>query len=138
MWDKKNKPHKTVPMTIDQASAAKCFTAMTVILRKFRGHYDVPLTYVIRPCILLPDTGYRDDRNWQPPFGTPGSPYLSIDEELKLRAPILKDPTPNMFCLGDFEDMENDPMSYPRCDAFNTDNAQVYWILQSHCGKSPV
>ena len=137
MWDKKNKPPETVPMTIDQTSAAKCFTAMTVILGKFMGHDDVPLTYVIRPRILPPDYGYQDDPNWQPPFGQRGSPYSSIDEELKLRAPILHDPARNLFYLTDFEDMETDPMSYPRCDAFNTDNAQVYRILQSHWGKSP-
>jgi hypothetical protein len=96
------------------------------------------LTYVIRPRILLSDYGYCDDPTWQPPFGQRGSPYSSINEELKLRAPILKDPPRNLFYLADLKDMETDSMSYSRCDAFNTDNAQVYRILQSHWGKSPV
>ena len=137
MWDKKNKPPETVPMTVDQGSAAKCFTAMTVILGKFRGHDDVPLTYMIRPRLLPPDHGWRDDPEWEAPFGERGSPYSSIDEELKLRAPILKDPGRALFYLTDFREMENDPLRYPRCDTFNTDNAQVFRILQSHWGKSP-
>ena len=136
MWDKKNKPPETVPMTIDQGSAAKCLTAMTVILEKFRGHDDVPLTYVIRPRILPPDDGFRSN-DWQPPFGYYGSPYSSVDDELRLRAPILRDPPRDLFLLDDLSEMENDPSNYPRCDAFNTDNAQVYRILQSHWGKSP-
>ena len=137
LWDKKNKPPEIVPVTIDQGSAAKCLTAMSVILEKFRGHDDVPLTYVIRPHILPPDCGYSHDPHWQPPFGHRGSPYSSIDEELKLRAPILRNPERYLFELTDHSDMETDPSRYPRCDSFNTDNAQVYRILQSHWGKSP-
>ena len=94
------------------------------------------MTYVIRPRILPPDDGFRSN-DWQPPFGYYGSPYSSVDDELKQRAPILRDPPRNLFHLDDFSDMENDPSRYPRCDAFNTDNAQVYRILQSHWGKSP-
>jgi len=139
-WDKMNAIPEMSPMTIDQGSAAKFFTALTVILGKFRGHDDVPLTYVIRPRILPPtgDSFYGAHDHWlATPLWQPGFPYSSIDEELKLRAPILKDPKRALFVMTNFQELENDPSQFPRCDAFNTDNAQIFRILQSHWGKSP-
>ena len=89
-WDKRNKTPEPNPVTLDETSAQKDFSNMRLLLAGTRGHNDVPLTYVIRPRILPPDWGHHDP-NYQPRLGAEGSPYTSIDEELTLRAPILKE-----------------------------------------------
>ena len=85
-WDKKN----LTPVILDETSAHKAFSNMRLLLASMREHNDVPLTYVIRPRILPPDWGTADPMN-QSCYGTVGSPYTSIDNELTLRAPILKE-----------------------------------------------
>jgi hypothetical protein len=89
-WDKKNKTPDPTPVTLDETSTHKAFSNMRLLLAGIRGHNDTPLTYVIRPRILPSDWGCYD-ANYQPRFGAEGSPYASINDELTLRAPILKE-----------------------------------------------
>jgi hypothetical protein len=77
------KQPKTLAMTLDPQSAAKAFTDMLILLGKMRGKARHPLSYVPRPNLKGPnDADIHDETNDPPPFGQPGSPYLSIEEEL--------------------------------------------------------
>jgi hypothetical protein len=107
-------------------SAYKAFSNMRLLLAGMRGHNDVPLTYVIRPRILPPDWG-SDDSNYQPRFGEAGSPYTLIDDELTLRAPILKENRREWHNFTNFETLEETKV---RTQAYHTDNAAVFKVLQ--------
>jgi hypothetical protein len=76
-------------MILDPQSAAKAFTNMLILLGKMQGISGHPLSYV--PCSNLkgPNDANIDDETEDPlPFGHPGSPYFSIDDELCQGAPI--------------------------------------------------
>jgi hypothetical protein len=131
-WDKKNKTPELTPVTLDD-SAHKAFSNMKLLLAGMRGHNDVPLTYVIWPRILPPDWGHYDP-SYQPRFGARGSPYTSIDDELTLRAPILKENRREWHSFTNLETLEETKL---RTQAYHTDNAAVFKVLQSHWGKLP-
>jgi hypothetical protein len=132
-WDKKHKIPDPTPVTLDETSAHKAFNNMRHLLAEMRGHSDIPLTYVIRPRILPPDWGTADN-NYEPRFGEANSPYSSIDDELTLRAPILKENRREWHNFTNFETLEEDGARTP---TFNTDNATVFLTLQSYWGRSP-
>ena len=98
-----------------------------------RGHSDIPLTYVIRPRILPPDWGTADP-NHQSRFGTVGSPYASIDDELTQCAPILTENRREWHNFTNLETLEEDGIRTP---TFLTDNATLFATLQAYWGKSP-
>jgi hypothetical protein len=84
-----SKPPETPAMTLDPHSAAKAFSDMLIILGKMRGIAGHPLSYVPHPTLKGPyDTDMDNETEDPPPFGQPGSPYVSIDDELCHRAPI--------------------------------------------------
>ncbi len=77
-------------MTLDPHSTAKAFSDMLIILGKMRGIAGHPLSYVPHPTLKGPHDMDIDDKTEDPsPFGQPGSPYVSIDNKLCCRAPIL-------------------------------------------------
>ncbi len=85
-----SEPPETPAMTLDPHLAAKAFSGMLIILGKMRAIAGHPLSYVPRPTLKGPYDADMDDETEDPlPFGQPGSPYVSIDDELCLRAPIL-------------------------------------------------
>jgi hypothetical protein len=85
------KPPETPTMTLNLHSAAKAFTDMLILLGKMRGIAGHPLSYVPCPNLKGPNNVDIDDETEDPPpFGQPGSPYVSINEELCRRAPILR------------------------------------------------
>ncbi len=85
-----SKPPETPAMTLDPHSAAKAFSDMLIILGKMRGIAGHPLSYVPRPTLKGPYDADMDDKTEDPlPFGQPGSPYVSTDNELCRRAPIF-------------------------------------------------
>ena len=71
-------------MTLDLQTAAKAFLEMTTSLSKLRGITGIPLSYVPRFTLKSPNNLAFDDpiRNF-PAFGKAGSPYSSVDDELK-------------------------------------------------------
>ncbi len=122
-WDKKNKtPEEPTPVNLDETYAHKAFSNMQLLLAGMRGHNNVPLSYVIRPRILPPDWGQHDP-NYQPRFGAEGSPYTSIDDELTLRAPILKENRRKWHNFTNLETLEETEL---RTQAYHTDNAAVF------------
>ncbi len=77
-------------MTLDPHLAAKAFSDMLIILGKMRGIAGHPFSYVPHPTLKGPYDVDMDDKTEDPlPFGQPGSPYVSIDDKLCRRAPIL-------------------------------------------------
>jgi hypothetical protein len=73
----------TPTMSLDPQLAAKAFTNMLILLGKIRGVAGHPLSYI--PCLNLKGPNNADIDNetkYPPPFGQPGSPYFSIDDEL--------------------------------------------------------
>jgi hypothetical protein len=81
---------ETPAMTLDPHSAAKAFSDMLIILGKMQGIAGHPLSYVPCPSLKGPyDVDMDDKTEDPPPFGQPGSPYVSIDDKLCHRAPIL-------------------------------------------------
>ncbi len=84
------KPPETPAMALGPHSAAKAFTNMLILLGKMWGVARHPLSYVPHPNLKGPNDAGVDDKTEDPtPFGQPGSPYVSIDDELCRRAPIL-------------------------------------------------
>jgi hypothetical protein len=73
-------------LTLDTSTATKAFDKVKTILGQTRGVIGVPLLYVIRVTLALPE----DDNN-DPAFGDEDSKYISIDMEMIARAPILTD-----------------------------------------------
>ena len=71
-------------MSLDVHSAPTCFDKINVILAAMRGCNGIPLTYVIRLRLKPPCSDEQEC------FGQAESPFGSIDEELVVRAPILK------------------------------------------------
>ncbi len=86
-----SEPPETPAMTLDSHSAARAFTGMLIILGKMRGIAGHPLSYVPHPSLKGPyDADMDDETEDPPPFGQPGSPYVSINNKLCHRAPILR------------------------------------------------
>jgi hypothetical protein len=67
-------------MTLEPQSAAKAFNNMLILLGKMWGIAGHPLSYVPHPNLKGPNDADPDDETEDPPpFGQPGSPYVSID-----------------------------------------------------------
>jgi hypothetical protein len=85
------KQPETPTMTLDLQSADKAFTNMLILLSKMREIAGHPLNYVPHSNLKGPNNADTDNETKEPlPFGQPGSPYFSIDDELCRRAPILR------------------------------------------------
>jgi hypothetical protein len=104
-----SKPPETPAMTLNPHSAAKAFSDMLIILGKMRGITGHPLSYVPRPTLKGPYDADMDDKTEDPPpFGQPGSPYVSIDDKLCHRAPILLIALSHTELSQSLETLEND------------------------------
>ncbi len=85
-----SKPSETPAMTLNPHSAAKAFSDMLIILGKMQGIAGHPLSYIPHPTLKRPhDADINNEIEDPPPFGQPGSPYVSINNKLCCRAPIL-------------------------------------------------
>jgi hypothetical protein len=90
-----------------------------------QGCTGIPLTYVIRLRLTPPDS------NDQECFGRAESPFGSIDEELVVRAPILKLEDTKLH-RTDKELEEEGPFT----SAFSTDMKKVYQVLHQLFGST--
>jgi hypothetical protein len=85
-WAAARTEPKYPSLTLDTSTATKAFDKVRTILGRTRGVTGVPLLYVIRVALVLPE----DDDN-DPAFRDEDSKYISIDMEMIARAPILDD-----------------------------------------------
>jgi hypothetical protein len=85
------KQTQTPTTTLDPQLAAKAFTDMLILLGKMQGIAGHLLSYVPRSNLNgHNDANIDNETKDHPPFGHPGSPYFSINNELCRRAPILR------------------------------------------------
>ncbi len=83
-----SKPPETPAMTLNPHLAAKAFSDMLIILGKMWRIAGHSLSYIPRPTLKGPYDADMDDKTEDPPpFGQPGSPYVSINDKLYHRAP---------------------------------------------------
>jgi hypothetical protein len=73
-------------LTLDTSTTTKAFDKIKTILGQTHGVTGMPLLYVIRVALVLPE-----DDNDDPAFGDEDSKYISIDMEMIARALILSD-----------------------------------------------
>ncbi len=124
-----SKPPETPAMTLNLHSAAKAFSDMLIILGKMWGIAGHPLSYVPRPSLKGPYDADMDDKTEDPlPFGQPGSPYVSIDDELCRRAPILCTDLSHTQLSANLETLESDGPFEP---SFLANMVTVYNVLHA-------
>ncbi len=129
-----SKPPETLAMTLDPHLAAKAFSDMLIILGKMRGIAGHPLSYVPRPSLKGPYNADMDDGTEDPPpFGQSGSPYVSIDNKLCRRAPILDYDLSHTELSASLETLESDGPFQP---SFLANMVTVYNVLHACWGKS--
>ncbi len=121
-------------MTLEPHLAAKAFNNMLFLLGKMRGIAGHPLRYVLRPNLKGPNDTDPDDETEDPlPFGQPGSSYVSIDDKLCRRAPILRTDLTHFQLFPSLETLQTDG---PFESSFLAHMATVYNILHSYWEKS--
>ena len=121
-------------LTLDTKTAAASFTHLKTYLRARRSRKTgLPLDYMTRVNIRGPFDGPEDAPEDAPPYGHPDSPYVSIDEELTARAPILRHDIAHAQLAVPDEVLEaNGPFE----KGFLADSADVFDILHTVWGKS--
>ncbi len=127
------KQPETPAMTLDLQLAAKAFTNMLILLGKMWGIAGHPLSYV--PCSNLkgPNNANIDNETKDPPpFGQPGSPYFSIDDELCPQAPILHSDLTHSQLAASLETLESDGPFEP---SFLANMVMVYNVLHACWGE---
>ena len=121
-------------LTLDAKTAAASFTHMKTYLRTRRSRKTgLPLDYVTRVNIRGPFDRPLDAPDDPPAHGHQDSPYVTIDEELIARAPILRHDTPYARLTVPDETLKT---SGPFEKGFLADSAEVFDILHSVWGKS--
>ena len=80
------------PKAESAKTTAKMFEALETLFGRMRGVSGIPLLYVVRLQVEPPD----EDED--PTVGEADSPYLTHDDEMIARAPILLD---RDKCTGD-------------------------------------
>jgi hypothetical protein len=121
-------------LALDTKTAAASFTHLKTYLRTRRSRKTgLPLDYVTRVNIRGPFDAPVDAPEDPPAYGHQDSPYVSIDEELIARAPILRHDTPHDQLAVTDEILEaNGPFE----KGFLLDSAEVFDILHTVWGKS--
>jgi hypothetical protein len=121
-------------MTLDPQLAAKAFTNMLILLGKMQGIVGHPLSYFPHSNLKGPNNANIDNETKDPPpFGRPGSPYFSIDNELCHQAPILHSDLTHSQLATSLETLERDEPFEP---SFLDNMVTVYNVLHACWGKS--
>jgi hypothetical protein len=124
-----SKPPETPAMTLNPHLAAKAFTNMLIILGKMRGIAGHSLSYVSHPSLKGPYNADMDDETEDPPpFGQPGSLYVSINNKLYRRAPILRTDLSHTQLSTSLETLESDGTFEP---SFLANMVTVYNVLHA-------
>ena len=125
---------ETPAMTLDPHTAAKAFSDMLIILGKMQGIAGHPLSYIPHPTLKRPhDADINNEIEDPPPFGQPGSPYVSINNKLCCRAPILLIDLSHTKLSQSLETLESDGPFEP---SFLANMVMVYNVLHACWGKS--
>jgi hypothetical protein len=102
---------------------------MLIILGKMQGIAGHPLSYITGPTLKGPyDADMDDDTEDPPPFGHQGSPYVSIDDKLCRRAPILLIDLSHTKLSASLETLESDGPFKP---SFLANMVMVYNVLHA-------
>ena len=100
---------------------------MLIIHGKMRGTAGYPLSYIPHPSLKGPYDADMDDKTEDPlPFGQQGSPYVSINNKLCRRAPILHTDLSHTQLSASLETLESDGLFEP---SFLADMVTVYNVL---------
>jgi hypothetical protein len=113
-------------LTLDTSTATKAFDKVRTILGQTRGVTGVPLLYIIRVALVLPE-----DDNDDPAFGDEDTKYISIDMEMIARALILSDEADTSN-----EDTSDLEANGPFVPTFLVDSKKVWVILLACFGLS--
>jgi hypothetical protein len=113
-------------LTLDTSTATKAFDNVRTFSGQTRGVTGVPLLYVIRVALVLPED---DDDN--PSFGDEDLKYISIDMEMIAHAPILSDEADTSN-----EDTSDLEANGPFVTTFPVDSKKVWVILLACFGLS--
>ncbi len=131
---KETKAPPTPELTLDQGTAAASFVQMRAYLRKCHSMTNgLPLDYVIWVKIKGPHNEPDVEEADPPPFGDPESPYLSFDDKMVRRAPILRHDLNRKQLAQDDNTLET---RGPFDTRFLADFAVVFDILHTVWGKS--
>jgi hypothetical protein len=107
---------------------------MLILLGKMQAIAGHPLSYVPRSNLKGPnDANIDNETETPPPFGQPGSPYFSIDDELCRWAPILCADLTHSQLATSLETLESDGPFKP---SFLANMVMVCNILHACWGKS--
>ncbi len=121
-------------MTLDPHTAAKAFADLLIILGEMWGIAGYPLSYVMLPTLKETYDADMDDDSEDPPtFGQQGSPYVSIDNELCPRAPMLLMDLSHAKLSARLETLETNGPFEP---SFLANKVMVYNVLHACWGKS--
>ena len=98
---------------------ANMFEAPETLFGRMRGMSGIPLLYVVRPEVEPPD----EDED--PTVGEADSPYLTHDDEMIARAPILLD---RDRCTGDVDQWD---VTGPFNNTYLQDRKKVWVVLHA-------
>jgi hypothetical protein len=125
---------ETPTMTLDLQSAAKAFTNMLILLSKMHGIAGHPLDHVPHSNLKGPnDADINDETEDPPPFGQPGSPYFSIDNEICHWAPIFCSDLTHLQLAASLETLESNGPFEP---SFLANMVTAYNVLHACWKKS--
>jgi hypothetical protein len=128
------KPTETPAVTLEPHLVTKAFNDMLILLGKMQGIAEHPFSYVLRPNLKGSNNVDPDDETEDPlPFGQSGSPYVSINNKLCRRVPILRTDLTHFQISVSLETLETYGPFKP---SFLADMAMVYNTLHSCWGKS--
>jgi hypothetical protein len=120
---------ETPAVNLEPHLAAKTFNDMLILLVKIRGIAGHPLSYIPHPNLKGPNDADPDDETENPPpFGQPSSPYVSIDNELCHRVPILLTDLTHFQLSASLETLESDRPFEP---SFLANMVMVFNVLHA-------
>ena len=117
-WEDKVSPDE-YPKAESAKSPAKMFEALETLFGRMRGVTGIPLLYVVRKDLEPPD----EDRD--PTVGESDSPYLTHDDEMIARAPIILD---RDRCVGEIEQWD---VTGPFNNTYLQDRKKVWVVLHT-------
>ena len=119
-WDN-NVPAEEYPKSDMAKNPARLFEALETLLGRIRGVDDIPLTQVVRADVQPPPA------DEDPACGEDESRYLTHDDEIIARAPILRDPE---SCTGEESTWD---VTGPFCPTYLQNRKKVWEILKVLC-----
>jgi hypothetical protein len=125
---------ESLAVTLEPHLMTKAINDMLILLGMMQGIAGHPLSYILHPNLKGYNNVDPDDKTEDPPpFGQSGSPYVSIDNKLCRRVPILCTDLTHFQLSASLETLETYGPFKP---SFLADMATVYNTLHYCWGKS--